>query len=126
MSQPEPPLSLRAAERSVRVAVDAGRLERAEALRLAASLADAAVREAVLEGAFESKIRGKGRAVSVSKNVFIPLTNLCRDRCAYCTFAQQPDSPAAKTYTLRATAHPTELFYDVQEVKVESSIPLAT
>jgi FO synthase len=55
---------------------------------------------AVLAGAAESKRRGKGDAVSVSRNVFIPLTNLCRDRCSYCTFAKQPDDPAAKTYTL--------------------------
>ena len=55
---------------------------------------------AVLDGAAESKRRAKGDVVSVSRNVFIPLTNLCRDRCAYCTFAKQPDDPAAKTYTL--------------------------
>jgi FO synthase len=54
----------------------------------------------VLEGAAESKRRGKGDIVSVSRNIFIPLTNLCRDRCAYCTFAVQPNDPAAKTYTL--------------------------
>jgi len=40
----------------------------------------------------------KGDVVTVSRNVFIPLTNLCRDRCSYCTFAKQPDSPEAKTY----------------------------
>jgi FO synthase len=40
----------------------------------------------------------------VSRNVFIPLTNLCRDRCAYCTFAKQPDDPDAKTYTLSEVA----------------------
>jgi FO synthase len=58
------------------------------------------VREAVLSAAFESKQRSKGDLVSVSRNVFIPLTNLCRDRCGYCTFAKLPDDPAAKTYTL--------------------------
>ena len=45
-----------------------------------------------------------GDVVSVSKNVFLPLTNLCRDRCGYCTFAVQPDSPDAKTYTLDEVA----------------------
>ncbi|HXV37814.1 MAG TPA: 7,8-didemethyl-8-hydroxy-5-deazariboflavin synthase CofG [Myxococcota bacterium] len=54
----------------------------------------------MLEGADESRRRGKGELVSYSRNVFIPLTNLCRDRCAYCTFAKPPDSPDAKTYTL--------------------------
>jgi len=94
------PLSHREAARLVAEAVDAGRLERAQASRLAGSLLEPSVLEALLEGACESKRRGKGLAVSVSRNVFVPLTNLCRDRCAYCTFAKQPDDPAAKTYTL--------------------------
>ena len=88
------------AERLVAAAVDAGALEREPAERLAAQVSDPLVREAVLEGAAESKQRGKGDVVSVSRNVFIPLTNLCRDRCAYCTFAKLPGSPEAKTYTL--------------------------
>ena len=89
------------AEQIVASAVDAGRLERRAAERLAAQLGDPIVREVVLEAAAESKRRGKGDLVSVSRNVFIPLTNLCRNRCAYCTFAKLPDSPEAKTYTLR-------------------------
>ena len=88
------------AERLVASAVDAGQLECRPAERLAAQLFDPIIREVVLEGAAESKRRGKGDLVSVSRNVFIPLTNLCRDRCAYCTFAELPDSPEAKTYTL--------------------------
>ncbi|MCL4434998.1 MAG: 5-amino-6-(D-ribitylamino)uracil--L-tyrosine 4-hydroxyphenyl transferase CofH [Actinobacteria bacterium] len=31
-----------------------------------------------------------GNLVTYSPKVFIPLTNLCRDRCGYCTFAQPP------------------------------------
>jgi FO synthase len=100
LPSPHTPLSRAEAERLVQRAVDTGRLERAEAERLAAHILSPEVLEAVLEGAHESKRRGKGDLVSVSKNVFIPLTNLCRDRCAYCTFAVRPDSPAAKTYTL--------------------------
>jgi FO synthase len=88
----------------VREAVDAGALPRDAAGLLAAHLHEPAVRAEVLDGAFESKRRGKGDVVSVSKNIFIPLTNLCRDRCAYCTFAKQPDDPAAKTYTLDEVA----------------------
>jgi 7,8-didemethyl-8-hydroxy-5-deazariboflavin synthase CofG subunit len=57
--------------------------------------------EPLLEAAQEAGIRGHGRVISVSRNVFIPLTNLCRDRCAYCTFAVEPDSPRAKTWLLR-------------------------
>ncbi|MBW3649812.1 MAG: 5-amino-6-(D-ribitylamino)uracil--L-tyrosine 4-hydroxyphenyl transferase CofH [Actinobacteria bacterium] len=31
-----------------------------------------------------------GRRITYSPKVFIPLTQLCRDRCRYCTFAQPP------------------------------------
>src|SRR5690606_33440754 len=31
-----------------------------------------------------------GRSVTYSRKVFIPLTQLCRDVCHYCTFAQAP------------------------------------
>src|SRR5215510_2279728 len=34
--------------------------------------------------------RGKGRTISFSPKVFIPLTRLCRDFCGYCTFRQSP------------------------------------
>lgn len=33
---------------------------------------------------------GKGRVVTYSRKVFIPLTTLCVDRCSYCTFAKPP------------------------------------
>ncbi|MDH3213607.1 MAG: 7,8-didemethyl-8-hydroxy-5-deazariboflavin synthase CofG [Myxococcales bacterium] len=94
----------REAERVVAEAVESGRLEPGPAVRLAVGLADATLREALLEGAFESKRRGKGDRVSVARNVFIPLTNLCRDRCAYCTFAKLPESPEAQTYSLDEVA----------------------
>src|SRR5437763_11334677 len=31
-----------------------------------------------------------GKRITYSPKVFIPLTQLCRDRCGYCTFAQPP------------------------------------
>lgn len=92
------------AEYLVKEALESGCLDRAAGDRLGAQLHDPLVREPVLEGAFESKLSGKGDVVSVSKNIFLPLTNLCRDRCGYCTFAKQPDDPAAKTYTLAEVA----------------------
>ena len=102
MSLPPPhaPLTRAEAEHLVKTAVDDGRIEHDVASRLAAHLHVPTILEAVMEGAHESKRRGKGDVVSVSKNVFIPLTNLCRDRCSYCTFAKQPGSDEAKTYTL--------------------------
>ena len=103
MSEPDSPSTAptwREAERIVARAVEDGRLERAPAEHLAAGLGDARVHAAILAGAAESKRRAKGDLVSVSRNIFIPLTNLCRDRCSYCTFAKQPDESSAKTYTL--------------------------
>ena len=32
----------------------------------------------------------KGNLISFSKNFFIPLTQLCRDNCSYCTFKYEP------------------------------------
>ncbi len=92
------------AERLVAEAVGSGALERRPATWLAARLRDPQVREPLLEAALACKRHGKGDTISVSKNIFIPLTNLCRDRCSYCTFAKQPDDPAAKTYTLDEVA----------------------
>ena len=41
---------------------------------------------------------GPGRpVVTYSRKVFIPLTNLCRDVCSYCTFARETDDPRAHT-----------------------------
>ena len=42
------------------------------------------VRDAGLEAA------GRPGVITYSRKVFIPLTRLCRDRCAYCTFATVP------------------------------------
>ena len=92
------------AERIVGEAVASGWLSREDASFLAERLEDPLVFEALLEGAAESKRLARGDQVTVSRNVFIPLTNLCRDRCAYCTFAKTPDSPEARTYTLQEVA----------------------
>ena len=40
---------------------------------------------------------GKGKVVTFSPKVFIPLTHLCRDFCGYCTFRHSPQT-AAKLY----------------------------
>lgn len=45
------------------------------------------------------RARRSGNAITYSRKVFAPLTNLCRDRCAYCTFAQPIGDPAARTMT---------------------------
>ncbi len=86
----------------IRKAVDAEPLDRAASVAIAERLERApdTVLEPLLEAAQELGRRGHGREITVSRNVFIPLTNLCRDRCAYCTFAKDPKSSEAKTYSL--------------------------
>ena len=103
-SSPESPIAVAEARALVQEAADAGTLEVVAAARLAASFRNSSVLEVILEAADDSKRRYKGDVVTVSRNIFIPLTNLCRDRCAYCTFAKPPDSPEAKTYTLDEVA----------------------
>jgi FO synthase len=48
--------------------------------------------------AAQMRDRGKGRNVTFSPKVFIPLTRLCRDFCGYCTFRQDPVSALGKLY----------------------------
>jgi FO synthase subunit 1 len=55
---------------------------------------------AVMEAAAELRDRHKGKTVTFSPKIFIPLTNLCRDFCGYCTFRKAPDEPGAKSMTL--------------------------
>lgn len=33
---------------------------------------------------------GKGRTITYSRKVFVPVTTMCRDRCTYCTFVKPP------------------------------------
>src|SRR5436305_9021183 len=45
---------------------------------------------ALLPVAAALRDRGHGNLVTYSRKVFIPLTQLCRDVCHYCTFAHPP------------------------------------
>ncbi|MES3677324.1 7,8-didemethyl-8-hydroxy-5-deazariboflavin synthase CofG [Halomonas elongata] len=40
-----------------------------------------------------------GTTLTYSRKVFVPLTNMCRDDCGYCTFVQKPGSPKARIMT---------------------------
>lgn len=51
----------------------------------------------LLQSAARLAEQGFGRRVSYSRKVFIPLTQLCRDVCGYCTFAQAP-RPGQRAY----------------------------
>lgn len=53
----------------------------------------------LLAAAVEAKNRFKPGVITYSRKVFLPLTNLCRDYCGYCTFRRDPGDPAAHTMT---------------------------
>ena len=54
---------------------------------------------ALLAAAGTLRDRCKGRTVTYSRKIFLPVTNLCRDRCSYCTFRKDPRDPDAWTMT---------------------------
>lgn len=59
----------------------------------------------------ETRDRFKPGVITYSRKVFIPLTNLCRDYCGYCTFRRDPGQPGAHTMTpeeVLAVAHAGE------------------
>lgn len=47
----------------------------------------------------KAKERFKPGVITYSRKVFLPLTNLCRDYCGYCTFRRDPGDPGAHTMT---------------------------
>ena len=56
----------------------------------AMTLAEATDLHALMHAAAALRDIGHGQLVSYSRKVFIPLTQLCRDVCHYCTFAHPP------------------------------------
>src|SRR3970282_2267247 len=50
--------------------------------------------------------RGRGRRITCSKKVFVPLTTLCRDYCGYCTVLRDPGEPGGHTPTPEAVVAP--------------------
>jgi FO synthase len=73
------------------------RLERADAIRLL-SCGEGELPD-LLDRASETRDATKGRVVTYSPKVFLPVTNLCRDRCRYCTFRKDPWDDGAWTMT---------------------------
>src|SRR3954465_14182079 len=53
----------------------------------------------LLARARAARDRFKPGVITYSRKVFIPLTNLCRDYCGYCTFRKDPNQPGARTMT---------------------------
>lgn len=77
-------------------ALDGIPLSRTAAIELLTS-SDPQLFAALLAVASEVRTAHKGRTVSYSPKVFLPITNLCLDRCAYCTFRADPEDPHAWT-----------------------------
>jgi len=89
----DPAASPSALRRALARARDGKALDQAEAAILLQARGDdlttllghaARVRDSGLEAA------GRSGVITYSRKVFIPLTRLCRDRCAYCTFVTVP------------------------------------
>jgi FO synthase len=53
----------------------------------------------LLGAAAAARDRRRGRRMTFSAKVFVPLTNLCRDYCGYCTFRRDPGEPGALSMT---------------------------
>jgi FO synthase len=53
----------------------------------------------LLTAAQVARARFKPAVITYSRKVFLPLTNLCRDYCGYCTFRRDPGDPGAHTMT---------------------------
>jgi len=53
----------------------------------------------LLAAAQAARARFKPGFITYSRKVFLPLTNLCRDYCGYCTFRRDAGEPGAHTMT---------------------------
>jgi FO synthase len=80
---------------AVERALDGERLSDRESLTLAG--ARGAELPVLWAAAAILRDRVRPAVVTYSRKVFIPLTNLCRDVCSYCTFARDEDDPRAHT-----------------------------
>jgi FO synthase len=85
-------------ETSLKDCLDGKLLSREEALRWVG--VDGEQLEPLLAAAAKLRDQHKGRVLTYSPKVFVPLTNLCRDFCGYCTFRKAPGEPGARNMTL--------------------------
>lgn len=78
-------------------ASNGGGLSREDAIRLIRATGSELI--ALMQAASTLRDRRTGTPVTYSRKVFIPLTNLCRDTCGYCTFVRRPTDAKAHTMT---------------------------
>lgn len=96
----QPKMALDGAAESLRpallAALDGAAISAASAHGLMAAV-DEGTTQALIAVAGAVRTRRSGALVTYSPKVFLPVTNLCRDRCSYCTFRADPDDPHAWT-----------------------------
>jgi FO synthase len=94
------PAHLRRIRPQIRVplehALDGGRINEAEAQVLIDTEAPDEV-GALIAVAGHLRTRLHGTVITFSPKVFLPITNVCRNRCSYCTFRSDPDDAHAWT-----------------------------
>ena len=76
-----------------------------EAILLRLGRAEGPVLAELMGKARQCRNQHWGRSITYSRKVFIPLTNMCRDTCGYCTFVEHPDSPNAQLMTPEEVLH---------------------
>ena len=91
-------MTTRRVPRLLKERLDGGALTPGDALLLSGVKGDEFT--ALLRTAAALRDRHKGRTVTFSPKVFIPLTNLCRDFCGYCTFRKAPGEVGARTLSM--------------------------
>lgn len=84
--------------RILRECLDGKRLTKSEALVLSTAEGDES--QAILAAASELRDKHKGKTVTFSPKIFVPLTNLCRDFCGYCAFRRAPSEEGSATMSL--------------------------
>ena len=91
------PLSSRALLARLREVEDGDTLSPETAVQLLRC--DDEVLPALLAAARALKEKYRPGVITYSRKVFIPLTNLCRDYCGYCTYRRDPGDEGAHTMT---------------------------
>ncbi|MEZ4325741.1 MAG: 7,8-didemethyl-8-hydroxy-5-deazariboflavin synthase CofG [Polyangiales bacterium] len=102
------------ARRALAAAEQRGPLDREHALQLAQLPSD--VVPALLERASARRDALFGKALTFSPKVFLPLTNLCRNHCDYCSFRRSPGDPGEHTMS------PTELRERFEQARLEGCV----
>lgn len=67
----------------------------------ALATASPSVLQDLMQAACDVRRAHWGSTITYSRKVFVPLTNMCRDTCAYCTFVKHPDDPSASLLSPR-------------------------